>query len=79
MQLCTSGDGDDDKENSVFEMFRTGWNSCFCFFGTKPFLPPTYGNTLQLFHNNNNMEYGNELFEGKTNSNLLTSAAAILF
>ena len=25
------GDGDDDKENSVFEMFRTGWNSCFCF------------------------------------------------
>ena len=31
VQLCTSGDGDDDKENSVFEMFRTGWNSCFCF------------------------------------------------
>ena len=24
------GDGDDDKENGVFEMFRTGWNKCFC-------------------------------------------------
>ena len=42
----------------------------FLSFETKLFLPPTYGNALQIFHNNNNMECGNELFEGKTNLNL---------
>ena len=64
------GDGDDDKENGVFEMFRTGWNKCFCLLAKN--LPCRQ---LKARHCNysittQNKECGNQLFEGKTNLNL---------
>ena len=62
---CDGGDGDDDKENGVLKCCEPVGIHVPVFWQKKIFLPPTYGNTLQLFHNNKNMECGNELFEGK--------------
>ena len=61
------GDGDDDKENGVFEMFRTGWNSCFCLLeqnlSCRQLMATLckYSITITIW----NADCGNELFEGK--------------